>query len=285
MRTCTKCGIEKPLSEFCFRDKKKGTYRTECRECGKKYKKEHYEKNKEEISNKQKAYYEENKELFSSRAKIYGEKNKEKISERNKEKRRNMTREERDEENRKSRERYNEKGSKTRKYHSSYYQDHRDEILKERKENIDHYRELHKKWNENNRERLREYWKNATAERRKTTKGKLKDYLRSRLRLAMLSKQKTGSAVKDLGCSIEELIFYIEEKFYDNPRTGECMSWDNYGNRGYKEEGWHIDHIIPLNHFNLEDRDQFLQSCHYTNLQPLWALDNLRKNDNLDYYT
>ena len=55
------------------------------------------------------------------------------------------------------------------------------------------------------------------------------------------------------------------------------MSWDNYG-----RTGWHIDHIIPLSKFDLTDREQFLKACHYTNLQPLWAKDNLIKGNKFD---
>ena len=50
------------------------------------------------------------------------------------------------------------------------------------------------------------------------------------------------------------------------------MNWANHA-----PKGWHIDHIKPLASFDLADRKQLLESVHYTNLQPLWAADNLRK--------
>jgi len=77
---------------------------------------------------------------------------------------------------------------------------------------------------------------------------------------------KVGSAIQELGCTNEELIQYLESKF----QIG--MSWDNYG-----KYGWHIDHMKPLAAFDLTDLEQFKQACHYTNLQPLWARDNLEK--------
>lgn len=79
-----------------------------------------------------------------------------------------------------------------------------------------------------------------------------------------LKKGKAGSAIRDLGCTIPELKKYLESKF----QTG--MTWENQGS-------WHIDHIRPLVSFDLTDRAQFCQAVHYTNLQPLWARDNLVK--------
>ena len=97
---------------------------------------------------------------------------------------------------------------------------------------------------------------------------KLSTYLRSRLVKSLKRNTKIGSFVADLGCTIEELKQYLESKF----REG--MAWDNWSTHG-----WHIDHVIPLASFDLTDREQFLKACHYTNLQPLWAIDNLRKGD------
>jgi hypothetical protein len=70
-----------------------------------------------------------------------------------------------------------------------------------------------------------------------------------------------------LGCtSIDMVRKYIEKQFTEG------MSWDNYGK-------WHIDHIKPISKFNLLDPNQQKLAFHYTNLQPLWAVDNLRKGD------
>ena len=100
---------------------------------------------------------------------------------------------------------------------------------------------------------------------------KLKCILRTRLRAALSGNYKTGSAVSDLGCSIETFKKYIESKFTSG------MSWNNHG-----LYGWHIDHIKPLTSFNLSDRQQFLEACHYTNLQPLWAKDNMSKGNKVE---
>lgn len=96
--------------------------------------------------------------------------------------------------------------------------------------------------------------------------------LRSRLSQAIRNNYKSGSAVNDLGCSIEQLRIHIESKFYVNPETGEMMSWNNYGRKG-----WHIDHIRPLCRFDLTDAVQLKEACNYNNLQPLWFKDNLEK--------
>ena len=81
---------------------------------------------------------------------------------------------------------------------------------------------------------------------------------------------KAGSAVDDLGCSVESFKSYIEGLLQPG------MTWANYSPRG-----WHLDHKVPLASFDLTDREQFLKACHYTNLQPLWAVDNIKKGDKI----
>jgi hypothetical protein len=99
---------------------------------------------------------------------------------------------------------------------------------------------------------------------------KLARNLRNRLRVAIYNNQKAGSAVKDLGCSIPELKIHLETQFQPG------MTWENWS-----RTGWHIDHIQPLDSFNLQNREEFLKACHYTNLQPLWAEENLTKSNNI----
>lgn len=101
---------------------------------------------------------------------------------------------------------------------------------------------------------------------------KLSLILRSRFKAAIKNNCKTGSAVKDLGCSIEKFKLWIEMHWKHG------MTWDNYGFKG-----WHIDHIKPLSTFNLSDRNQLLEACNFSNLQPLWWYENLSKGDKFDY--
>jgi hypothetical protein len=104
---------------------------------------------------------------------------------------------------------------------------------------------------------------------------RLRTKLRVRVNCALRNGSRAGSAVADLGCSIEHLKLHLA-LFWD-----EGMSWENWGH----EPGcWSIDHIKPLSAFDLTVRAQFLEAVHYTNLQPLWHVDNLRKGNGLHAY-
>jgi len=98
------------------------------------------------------------------------------------------------------------------------------------------------------------------------TKFKLLDALRHRLYLTVRRYKQSPSALQLVGCSIDALRQHLEAQFADG------MTWDNYGD-------WHIDHIRPCASFDLLDPEQQRECFHYTNLQPLWAADNLSKSD------
>jgi len=87
-----------------------------------------------------------------------------------------------------------------------------------------------------------------------------------------------------LGISVAGFREYMESKFLPG------MSWENYGNpNGNHTDCWHIDHIRPLSSFgfdkitNSEELESTLKAAwHYTNLQPLWGIDNIIKGDKWD---
>jgi hypothetical protein len=121
----------------------------------------------------------------------------------------------------------------------------------------------------NRKERVRNYVRNKRAS---DVNYKLKSILRRRLIHAIKNNAKTGSAIDSLGCTMAELKLYLESKFQPG------MTWDNHGNR---KNNWSIDHIIPLSAFDLTDPEQFNKACHYTNLQPMWHIENIKKGNRM----
>lgn len=163
------------------------------------------------------------------------------------------------------------------RYHSKYRKDNREVIAKNKHlhyiKNKDKFAVYSREYYLNNRERLIKYSTEYSIKKyAEDINYKLASGLRTRLRIAINSNQKSGSAVKDLGCSIPELKQHLEDQFYPHPETGEQMTWDNWS-----QNGWNIDHIKALALFDLTDREQFLEACHYTNLQPLWVKDHITK--------
>lgn len=164
------------------------------------------------------------------------------------------------------------------------YRDNNKEILKQKdkirkSKNKEKISEQNKKYYMNNIEKIKENKKKRAKEisqyysnrKKNDINFRISCNLRSRLYAAIKNNQKIGSAIKDLGCSIEFLKQYLASQFYSNKKTKKIMSWDNYGIE------WEIDHIIPLMYFNLTKRKQFLKANHYTNLRPLWKDDHKTK--------
>jgi hypothetical protein len=186
-----------------------------------------------------------------------------------------------------------------KEYKKIYHINHREESLKESK----FYRETHqkeltdyfKKYRSENREllnlksniwykknkNLREIYyqqhkqtliKNQNEyfiNRRKIDINfKIKCNLRIRIWKVLKGIDKSQSTIKLLGCSIDFLKQHLENQFTKG------MSFSNYGK-------WHVDHIKPCASFDLSKSEEQKICFNYTNLQPLWALDNIRKSNKI----
>lgn len=147
-------------------------------------------------------------------------------------------------------------------YAKEYYLKNKDKIDSYARE----YRKVNgysKKYYANNREQFKKYYK---GKRQTDVQYRIAQNLRARFLIALKRNEKKGSAIRLLGCTISELKIYLEGQFKDG------MTWGNYGLLM-----WHIDHKIPLAFFDLTDGEHLKRACHYTNLQPMWAKENIRK--------
>jgi hypothetical protein len=149
---------------------------------------------------------------------------------------------------------YQEKEKKRRKDH---YQNN---IETEREKNKKYYHENKKLVREKNNE-----WKNN--KRKSDGFYRMKLNLRHRLRNYLFGESKSKRTHDIVGLDKLEFKSYVESKFTEG------MSWENYGK-------WHLDHIKPL--CQAKNNEEALLLNHYTNLQPLWAEDNLKKNRKYD---
>ena len=120
----------------------------------------------------------------------------------------------------------------------------------------------------NNREACIEYSKKYIKNRLKTDSlFKLLYTLRKRTRQVFKNKKFIKPSTRLLiGEDLSFVKNYLENQFTEG------MSWENHGK-------WHIDHIIPLS--SASNESELIKLCHYTNLQPLWAFDNLSKGSKI----
>jgi len=122
-------------------------------------------------------------------------------------------------------------------------------------------------WRIKNKEHNKNYknWK-----RQINIQFKLIENLRARMGRAIKYNDaiKSDTTIKLIGCDLDILKQYLENKFKDG------MSWNNYGE-------WHIDHILPCASFDLVNEEEQKKCFHYKNLQPLWAQDNYKKSSKI----
>lgn len=112
-----------------------------------------------------------------------------------------------------------------------------------------------------------EYARNWMREQRASNIGfRILCNLRNRVWCAVNRGYKASRTILLLGCPIEHLKEHLQKQFRPD------MTWENYGI-------WEIDHIRPCASFDLRYPAQQRACFHYSNLQPLWATDNLTKGD------
>lgn len=147
----------------------------------------------------------------------------------------------------------------------------RDEILRKKKLYTQKTKKKKSKYDklyrEKNKEKKNEYTRNYRKNRRKNDPVfRITESMRSRIRIYFKSNniQKYNKTFNLVGILPKNLKKYLETKFVDG------MTWDNYGE-------WHIDHIIPIS--SAKNEEEVYKLCHYSNLQPLWAIDNNKKSN------
>jgi len=151
-----------------------------------------------------------------------------------------------------------------------------------RKKNNEKIKESRKLYVKNNKEKISQYRKYYYSnnkeyyldweinKRNNDNLFKLSGNIRKRInKFFRINKiKKSNNTINIIGCSPQELKEHLEKQFTEG------MTWDNYG-----LYGWHIDHIQPLSSGKTEE--DIYKLCHYSNLQPLWAKDNLSKGSKL----
>jgi hypothetical protein len=244
-KVCGRCHEEKEWSQFLLRKKKNANNgnvyifpRKECKVCG-------YKERREKYAN--------NPDYFKKKVLEYHHKNKQKISEyRKKFRQENLTY-------------IKARAAKNYKKNS--------EIIKtKRKEyyyaNADKVKALNNDYLRRNKAHLRaKQRENHARKRQEDIHYAIMKKLRTRVHGAIKKKGvRCYRTMEVTGCTMAELIRHLESQFNNG------MNWTNHGLKG-----WHIDHIIPLCKFDLTDPEQQKKAFHYTNLQPLWWIDNLKK--------
>lgn len=178
-----------------------------------------------------------------------------------------------------------------RKFNRDYYAKNRQKMIalsklyqsRNKPQKLDRRRELRKQnkdrenlrqslWRKNHREIVRDYGRKARAKRmERDLSFAIRERLRTRIRQAIKSDSgvKSKRTMELLGCSISEFKIYIESKFESG------MHWNNWGHASDK---WNLDHIIPCALFDFTKEDHQKRCFHFSNYQPLWQPENLRKS-------
>lgn len=205
-KICSKCKIEKEITEFYM---SLGKPRSYCKKCGNEYHTNYVNKNKEKVKTKIKERYRKNIEQNRYKQRKYREENREKVDNYNK---------------------------KYYKEHKDYFSNHAKQY---RKEHLEEIRENDRKWREENKEKVREFKKLESRARMNDPIERAKNRVRNLIRDSFERKgrRKSQRTEEIIGCTIIELIEHLIKTYERN--YNEEWEWK------YLSEV-HIDHIIPL---------------------------------------
>jgi len=229
------------------------------------YAKEYRLKNKEKIKADHKRYCLKNKEKLRKYSKEWRLKNKEKLQAYEKIHGKEYRL--------KNKEYFKEYRFKNKARRTEWISKNREGIQKKHKEyiskNRDYWLQWTRDWKRNRSPEAKEIhnkYKRAYRKMRceKDPVFKLRQQLASRIWSALSGAQKSAHTMELIGCTVEELWIHLESQFKQG------MTRSNYGI-------WHCDHIKACAKFDLTDPTQQRICFHWTNLQPLWATDNIRK--------
>ena len=140
-----------------------------------------------------------------------------------------------------------------------------------RRNNPEKYKSSYTNWQKTNKQKHYEHTKKSRKKQyRNNPTLRITMALRTRLYQALKGVGRSGCTMDLLGCDLNFFKNHISLLFVEG------MSWENYGK-------WHLDHIKPCSSFDLSQEKQQKQCFHYTNFQPLWSEENIRKSDKLDW--
>jgi hypothetical protein len=246
-KTCTKCKEEKPFSEFTTRVASKDGLGHRCKPCVSLYQAARRNgENRERILAEKRDWFKKNKEEIAIRSKAHYEANKERILAQNKVYRS-----------------LEASKAKAKTRYKSYYEANKERILA-----------VNKIWNKTHKEQLRgttkkwrkRKWNNDPLYKLKMTTNL---YIRLSMRYVAGAKKQQRTC-EILGCSIPEFKVYIEKQFKEG------MTWGNWGK---SDKEWQLDHIVPVSLGTTEE--EIVRLNHHSNLQPLWAKENMTKSNKL----
>lgn len=205
----------------------------------------------EHAKKKSRDHYQQNKELTRARISEYQRKNRDSIAKRKAAKRLEMSDSDREVESAKAKSRY--------WVDEEYRLDKRSKM---------------KQWRDANPQSPSDETREAYRMRYRSDDGfRMKEIFKSRMQTATRAMKvgRCAGTLELLGCSTDAAKMHIESQF------SEGMAWENHG-----LHGWHIDHIKPCASFDLTLDSEQRKCFHYSNLQPLWAKDNIKKSDKYD---